>query len=145
MVVQTLGTGRLSTHTATLDARLRIKQSLPNNPTQDDLRYLGASNSSDSVVRSAYDIHKELSKPNGGDIKLLSKDLHSAAAIENDSFWTEVLAQEFEDADDSMAVGDDVEHSVLGEPSIAEMTRLLECGLPQTEEVERVVPHPFFY
>jgi hypothetical protein len=41
--------------------------------------------------------------------KLLSTELHSAVGIENDSFWTEVLAKEFDAADDSMSMGDAVE------------------------------------
>jgi hypothetical protein len=35
--------------------------------------------------------------------------LHSAVGIENDSFWTEVLAKEFDAADESMSMGDAVE------------------------------------
>lgn len=145
MLVHTLGTGRLSTHTATLDARLRIKQSLPNSPTEDDLRYLAAQRPANTATPSAHDILTDLMKPKGGSIKLLSKQLHSANAIDNDSFWTEVLAREFEEADDSMLMGVDVEENLPCEPSLAEMIHLLECGLPDTEEIEQVVPHPFFF
>jgi hypothetical protein len=45
MLVQSLKLVRLRKHTQTLDARLRIKQSLPSNPSREDLQFLGAHNS----------------------------------------------------------------------------------------------------
>ena len=106
-----LGLRRLSSHTQTLDAGLRIKQELPCNPTEQDLEWIGlkpvessdAMNSGPNVCRSIY---VDQSKPNRA--HLLFQKLHVALSMEKDVLWTDVLGKEFEQYD-SVDPGSDVE------------------------------------
>lgn len=140
MVVQTLGLGRLSTSTATLDARLRIKENMPNTPSCKYLEMLGTPKDPDSAEPSTHEIYSNILKQGGCPVKIMSKELHAAAGIEKDIFWTEVLAKEFDAADENVCSNEEV---VAGgtrqQGDLQEMIRLLQHGLPSTDDQVQVV------
>jgi hypothetical protein len=133
MLVQSLGLVRLRTHTETLDARLRIKQALPTNPSRDDLQFLGARESEEfATVSGPHDLYTQLLKSNGTVPEFLSYQLHKAASPQSDSFWNEVLAQEISAVEDDMytaGVYDEEEEIEEGGMTFDEMVQTLTLGL----------------
>jgi hypothetical protein len=81
-----------------LEPWLRIKQYLPSSPSREDLEFIGAQTLPDCVDPNAHDIYSDILKQGDKVTKLLSKELLSAVGIENDSFWTEVLAKHYKNA-----------------------------------------------
>jgi hypothetical protein len=66
MSLQSLGLVRLRTHTQSLDARLRIRQAPPSNPSRDDLQFLRAHNSEElNTVSSPHELYTLLLKSGG--------------------------------------------------------------------------------
>jgi hypothetical protein len=136
MLVSTLGLARLRTSTQTLDARLRIKQFLPSDPSRDDLQFLGAMKPEDGSDTDAnpHELYSELLKSDGVVSDFLSYQLHKATGIQSDSFWTETLAQEFSAVDNVVSFEgeetdtDEEERTWQGVP-VSDLVQLLTSGL----------------
>ena len=129
---------RARMHTATLDARLRIKQALPASVTFDGLRWVGeppspeqqAAGEAGEAPPNVLRIYEKLVQ--GGDNmnreKLLFEKLHEALHVSEDKYWKECCAQ-FADLGDPEAPepAPDADDE-LGMP-VEELAALLEQGV----------------
>lgn len=123
-----LGLKRMSTHTQTADARLRIKQELPSKPDREQLQWIGAQPAADATTPTPWGIYSAQLKPNRPD--MLFKSLHEVVSMENDSFWSEVMGAEFSTLEDfDSPSGEEEEEVDEPEQSIEELAALLEFGL----------------
>jgi hypothetical protein len=123
----TLGLKRMSTHTQTVDARLRIKQALPSKPDREQLQWIGSQPAAEVATPTPWSIYSEQLKPSRPD--MLFKSLHEVVSMEKDTFWAEVMGAEFSTLEGFDCSGDEEEDVDEPVQSIEELAALLEHGL----------------
>ena len=109
-------------------------------PQQEQLEWVGlqpssVSDSSDKVIQNAWSIYTEqlkLNKP-----ELLFHKLHDTLSMENDSFWSEILGQGFEQLGNvTQAAIEQDEVSELSTYTTNELAHLLEFGMPEKQDAD---------
>ena len=104
-----LGKLRMRTLLPTLDARLRVKLSLPNQVQRDELEWVGEEPQPEDTAPSSYELYERMLKQ-GDKVDMMSRCMHAAADISTDTMWG-MLAQEFADVGEP-----DVEDEAEGVP-----------------------------